>query len=78
MVELTLSGPVTDREAAWPLLDSAIEAAGLGGWFDCRWTSGEWQLCWEEQPIWMGSAPNAEAWRDALLEAWWGAGGGCC
>ncbi|PSR20012.1 MAG: hypothetical protein C7B45_17025 [Sulfobacillus acidophilus] len=39
---------------------------------------GAWSLWWDDTPIWSGPDPNPPAWRDALLEGWWGSGGGCC
>lgn len=76
---LRLSVPVEATAVAQTQLAAALAATGLDAWFDLASpTSGPWALWWDDTAIWVGSGADPAAWQEALLEGWWGSGGGCC
>lgn len=76
---LQLTGPKSEVRAAEAALTQALAATGLDEWFErVSPTIGPWGLWWDETAIWTGAEPDPAAWQAALLEGWWGAGGGCC
>jgi len=77
---VTIGGPTADEQRARRIWTAAVEAASLAEWLQPWWVPGPlWELRFEGHVIWTGTTPSVEAWTDALLEAWWGAGGhGCC
>ncbi|MCY0900417.1 MAG: hypothetical protein OWU33_16085 [Firmicutes bacterium] len=72
---VTVAGPF----AATVMMRHVIMDIGLDLWVGVRWIHGDtWSLWWDNVMLWAGTMPDQDAWRDALLEFWWGQGGGCC
>jgi hypothetical protein len=59
---------------------AVLEDTALDTWFTIpEPISGpSWGLWWDDTLIWSGVQPDPMAWAEALLEGWWGVGGGCC
>ena len=75
---LRLTAPEPHRAAASRAIGQVLAATGLTDWFDWAVVSGPWALWWDDALLWTGSTADPEAWTQALLEGWWGQGGGCC
>ena len=76
---LQLVCPPDAADTAHTQLLAALGATALDDWFTVLTpVSGSWTLWWDDQRIWHGVTADPRAWEAALLEGWWGAGGGCC
>jgi hypothetical protein len=78
MWQVVVSRPEKRDVPARRLWDEAVKSAGLGRWLTPVWQNGSWALWFEGRCIWRGRSPSSAVWTDALLDAWWDEGGGCC
>lgn len=70
--------PAAAAPAHNQLLHALAETA-LDDWFTVADPlPGAWSLWWDTTVIWRGDGLDREAWSEALLDGWWGSGGGCC
>lgn len=76
---LQLVCPPEAADIAQTQLRETLEKTGLDDWFTVAAPiCGPWALLWDDRALWRGEALDEPAWEDALLEGWWGEGGGCC
>lgn len=76
---LQLRCPTEAADIAQAQLMGALEETALDDWFTVAApVPGLWALWWDDQMIWTGFTVDPRAWAQALLESWWGSGGGCC
>lgn len=76
---LILTTPTEMEEGrSLAVLQGLVESVGMQDWFDLVIAEGPWSVWWDDRLLWQGDDQDPKAWEDALLEAWWGSGGGCC
>lgn len=79
LYRLQLVCPRTSAAPAQAQLVQVLTETGLDDWFTLAAPiPGAWCLWWDATAIWRGEDTDPEAWSEALLDGWWGSGGGCC
>ncbi len=76
---LQLMCPPDVADHAQSQLIRVLAETALDDWFTVAAPiSGTWSLWWDTTAIWRGEGLDPESWCEALLDGWWGSGGGCC